>query len=110
MKKETAQKRVNEIQENYRNWLQLQEKLEIFYKDLQHSTELMGSMKAFYFGEDYRRIYNLIEEKKLDIDLETHGEYSVMSEDAIWHALHEHQTLMWKLLRFAVKELDEGGA
>ena len=67
----------------------------------------MEKMKAFYFGKDYRKIYDLIEEKKLDINLETQGEYSVMSEDALWNAVHEHQTLLWKFLKFSVKELDE---
>lgn len=109
MKKETAQKRVNEVQENYRNWLQLQEKLEDFYKDLQHSSELMDKLKAFYFGGEYRKINDLIEEEKAEIDLTTEGEYSVMSEDAVWNAFHDHQTFMWKILRFAVKELDQGG-
>lgn len=107
MKKEAAQNRVDDVQEAYRQWLQLQEKLENSYKDLQESAALMQKMKDFYFGKDYRKIYDLLQENKLNLNLETQGEYSVMSEDAIWNALHEHQTLLWKFLKFAVKELDD---
>ena len=110
MNEETAQNRVNEVQETYRNWLKLQDKLEDLFKDLQHSSELMDKMKAFYFGGEYRKINDLIDEKKAGINLTTTGKYSVMSEDALWNAFYDHQQLMWKLLRFAVKELDEGGA
>lgn len=110
MKKEAAQNRVDEVQEAYCQWLDLQEKLENCYKDLQASAALMQKMKDFYFGEDYRKIYDLLQENKLDLNLETKGEYIVMSEDALWNAFHDHQQHMWKFLRFAVKELDEGGA
>lgn len=110
MNPEDIQNRIDEIQGTYKNWLKTQDSLERLYDELQESSELMAKMKAFYFGEEYRKITDLIEGNKAEIDLTTSGEYTVMSEDALWNAYHDHQQQMWKLLRLAVKELDEGGA
>lgn len=106
MKQEQAQNRINEVQETYRQWLALYEKLEQAHQDFIKSSELMQKMEQFYFGGEYREIYDQME-NGLKLDLTTKGEYSVMSEDALWNAFHDQQSLLWKFLKFAVKELDK---
>ena len=44
------------------------------------------------------------------MDLRTQGEYSVMSEDAIWNALAEQDSLAWQRLRSAMAVLDREAA
>lgn len=106
MTQEQAQNRINEVQETYREWLSLYEKLEQAHQDFIKSNELMQKMEQFYFGGEYREIFEKIE-KGEKLDLTTKGEYSIMSEDTLWNAFHDQQTLLWKFLRIAVKELDK---
>lgn len=104
MTQEQAQNRIKEVQETYKEWLALYEKLEQAHQDFIKSSELMKKMEEFYFDGQYQEISNKIE-NGLSVDLTTAGEYSVMSEDALWNAFHDQQSLLWKQLKFAVKEL-----
>ncbi|WLF84075.1 DUF4298 domain-containing protein [Moraxella sp. ZY210820] len=101
-----AQAKINEIQAIYKQWLELSQKLEQAHQDLVKSTQLMQQLETFYFEGEYSELYEQIE-NGLDVDLTTSGEYSVMSEDTLWNAFHEHQSLLWQNLRFAVKHLDK---
>lgn len=98
--------RIDEIQTAYHEWLLLQEKLEQAQQDWQKSIELMQKMQEFYLDGEYQEIYERIEKGEI-FDLTTQGEYSVMSEDALWNAMHEHDQALWQMLRFAVKYLDK---
>lgn len=106
MTQEQAQNRINEVQETYREWLSVYEKLQQAHQDFIKSNELMEKMEKFYFGGEYREIFEKIENGE-KLDLTTKGEYSIMSEDTLWNAFQDQQTLLWKLLKFAVKELDK---
>ena len=100
-----AQTRIDEIQQLYREWMQWLPKLEAAQSDWQHAAALMQKLSQFYFGGEYNRYYNALA-NGLDVDLRTQGEYSVMSEDALWNAFGEQQTLAWQWLRAAVAALD----
>lgn len=102
----TTQQRIDEIQAIYREWLAVQQKLEQAQQDWHRSAELMAQLEDFYFNGEYQDIYTQIDDG-LEVDLTTQGEYSVMSEDALWNAFHEQQNLLWQQLRFAVKHLDK---
>lgn len=106
MTQEQAQNRINEVQETYREWLTLYEKLEQAHQDFIKSSQLMQKMEQFYFGGEYQEISNQME-NGLQLDLTTAGEYSVMSEDTLWNAFHDQQSLLWKQLKFTVKDLDK---
>lgn len=99
-----AQAKINEIQAIYKQWLELSQKLEQAKQDLAQSTTLMKQLEHFYFEGEYSELHEQIE-NGLDVDLTTSGEYSIMSEDALWNAFHEHQALLWHHLRFAAKHL-----
>ena len=103
----TPQTRINEIQAIYKEWLALQERLQIAKQDLAKSAELMSQLEEFYFDGEYREIFEQIENGE-QIDLTTDGEYSVMSEDALWNAVHDHDSMLWDFMRFCVKHLDKG--
>ncbi|MFA9950427.1 DUF4298 domain-containing protein [Dentiradicibacter hellwigii] len=100
-----AQTRIDEIQQLYREWMQWQPKLQAAQSDWQHAAAIMQKLAQFYFGGEYNRYYNALA-NGLDVDLRTQGEYSVMSEDALWNAFGEQQTLAWQWLRAAVAALD----
>lgn len=100
------QTRINEMQAIYKEWLATQEKLAQAKAELKKSAELMKKLEDFYFEGDWRDIFEAIE-NGADVDLTTDGEYSVMSEDTIWNASHEHQSTLWDFLRFSVKNLDK---
>lgn len=100
------QQRINEIQANYHEWLELQTKIEQLQQDLQRSVELRQNMENFYSNGEYQTIFEAIENGE-KLDLTTSGEYSVMSEDTIWNALHEQDQMLWQLLRFTVNNLDK---
>lgn len=106
MNKPSPQQRIDEVQALYREWLALQPKLEQAQKDWQKSVQLMAQLEDFYLQGEYRDIYEQLE-NGANLDLTTKGEYSVMSEDAIWNAMYEQQQQLWQLLRFAVKHLDK---
>lgn len=101
----TPQQRIDEIQADYQQWLALQKKLKQAEKDWKKSIKLMENMQTFYFEGEFQHYYQQIEQG-LDVNLATDGEYSVMSEDTIWNAMHEQDQALWRMLRFAVKQLD----
>lgn len=104
----TAQTRINEIQAVYKEWLAVHERLETAKQDLAKSAELMGKLEGFYFDGEWRELYEKIENGE-QFDLTTDGEYSVMSEDTIWNAIHDHDSTLWDFMRFCVKHLDKAG-
>ncbi|QMT31927.1 DUF4298 domain-containing protein [Alysiella filiformis] len=99
------QDKINQIQDLYRQWQQLQPKLAQAQQDWQQSCAIMQQLNDFYFDGEYREFYEAIE-NGAKVDLTTQGEYSVMSEDALWNAFHEHQHMAWQRLRSAMAELD----
>lgn len=98
------QKRIDEIQSKYREWCELLPQLEADIARWKHAASLMQDMDEFYTHE-YQACYQAIEEGA-DVDLRTQGEYSIMSEDALWNALGEFHQLAWEYLRSSVNALD----
>ena len=98
------QQRIDKIQAKYKEWCELLPQLEQDAKRWQRAVSLMRDMDAFYTNE-YQAFHQRLEQGE-QADLTTQGEYSVMSEDALWNALGEFQNLAWLYLRLAVKALD----
>lgn len=103
--KSQYQARLDEIQATYREWLALQPELEAAQQTIKQSTLLMKKMYDFYKA-DYRRLYEA-HEAGIPLDLRTKGEYSVLSEDALWNAFHEHDEILWQLLHSSITALHE---
>lgn len=102
---QAMQQRLDEIQALYREWLALQPKLEQARTEWQHSVAIMQKLETFYTNGEYGQLNDAVD-AGADLDLATQGEYSVLSEDALWDALGEQDQQLWALLRFAVKHLD----
>lgn len=99
------QNTLNQAQEAYRTWLALQPKLEDAVQAIKQSAEQMAKLSDFY-ENDYRNLYEA-QEAGANLDLTTQGEYSVLSEDAVWNAMHEHDSNLWSVLRASMNALDE---
>lgn len=99
------QNKINEIQTLYREWLQLQDKLQAAQQDWLRSHEIIQQLSDFYFNGTYADYFQAIEDGA-EVDLRTQGEYSVMSEDTLWNTFHEHQHMAWQRLHTAVAVLD----
>ncbi|PJK14800.1 hypothetical protein CO613_03730 [Lysobacteraceae bacterium NML07-0707] len=102
---ESAQARIDAIQKRYREWTQLVPRLEAAQQDWQRGMDIMRELAQFYFEGEYMRYHEAIE-NGLAVNLHTEGEYSVMSEDALWNAFHEQHSLAWQRLRSAIAVLD----
>lgn len=103
---DAAQKHINKIQALFREWIQLESKLNAANADWQRSMEIMEILSQFYFGDEYQDYIQAIENGE-EIPVHTEGEYSVLSEDALWNAFHEQQNLAWQRLRTALQVLDK---
>lgn len=101
---EKAQRRIDEIQSLYREWLRLLPKLEAAQDEWRKAAEIVRKLDGFYSGE-YNRYYTEIE-NGLPVSLETEGEYSIMSQDALYDAFGDHYRLSWEWMRLAVASLD----
>lgn len=99
------QTEIQRIQNLYGEWVKLHEKLVAAEQDWQRSQALMRELHDFYFNGKYMQ-YNEAIENGAEVHIDTQGEYSVMSEDALWNAFHENQQLAWSRLRAAVDVLD----
>lgn len=101
------QKRIDEIQELYRQWNELFIELEKGEEQWEKGRILINKMERFYFDGEYSEYLSSIEEREVRIDFRTGGEYSIMSEDALWTAFCEHRELAWRRLRSTLKVLDK---
>lgn len=101
---EEAQRRIDEIQSLYREWLRLLPKLEAAQDEWRKAAEIVRKLDGFYSGE-YNRYYTEIE-NGLPVSQETEGEYSIMSQDALYDAFGDHYRLSWEWMRLAVASLD----
>lgn len=102
------QERIHAIQRLYREWTLLVPQLEAAQAQWQRGAEIMAELERFYFGGEFSQYQGALE-KGLELELHTQGEYSVMSEDALWNASAELQALAWQRLRSAVAVLDREG-
>lgn len=101
---EEAQRRIDEIQSLYREWLRRLPELEAAQDEWRKAAEIVRKLDGFYSGE-YNRYYTEIE-NGLPVSLETEGEYSIMSQDALYDAFGDHYRLSWEWMRLAVASLD----
>lgn len=101
----TMQQQIDHIQSLYREWLSLEKRLEAAQKDWQRSREVMRELEQFYFEGRYQEFHSRIENGEA-VDLHTGGEYSVMSEDALWNAFHDFTGLAWERVHTGIAVLD----
>lgn len=104
-KQKTYQAELDRVQTLYREWTQLLPELEADAERWQQAAYLIKELHTFYAGGTYRELYEA-EENGMPLNTKTQGEYSVLSEDAVWDALHDFRDLAWRRLRGTVHDLD----
>lgn len=98
------QQRIDDIQEKYRKWCELLPELEADAARWQQAAALMREMQDFYAAE-YLDIHHAME-NGVQLNLTTQGEYSIMSEDALWNAYSDFQRIAWQRLHSAANALN----
>ena len=91
MNADTAQQTLDHAQALYRRWLELLPRLEAAQREWQQAEAVMTELDAFY-ARDYLPLRDA-EAAGLPLSLHTAGEYSVLSEDAIFDALGDRHRL-----------------
>ena len=102
------QNQIPHFQSLYREYLALQAQDEALFANLKRRQELIGQLKQFYFDGKWREYYEAIE-NGAEIDLTTQGEYSIMSQDALWDAFCDERDFYEALLAMAQERLNNNG-
>lgn len=92
MKKEDIQK----MQDLYNQWMALLPELERGIEQWKKASELLAPLSDFYSSPEWRELHDNFNEP-----LDTKGNYSVLSEDALWNAFSEQQQLATEWLKLA---------
>lgn len=77
------QQKIQKVQDHYNRLVELQQSLEKSIADWQESVVLMKKLEDFYFTPSWIELYSATETFNID----TKGNYSVLSEDAVWNVL-----------------------
>ncbi|MCU0108134.1 DUF4298 domain-containing protein, partial [Rodentibacter caecimuris] len=96
------QQEIQKAQDSYGRLLELQKELAQSLKYWEEATKLVQELEEFYHQPTWLDLH--YSSKKYTLD--TKGNYSVLSEDAIWNALWEQQNLEEKLVEIIKPILD----
>lgn len=102
-----SQKITQTIEEMQFLYAQCQEavgQLQRAQQEWQEGLAKLDSLAQFYFSDQW---LDWQAKPELWQEIDTQGQYSVMSEDAIWNLLHEQRQLAIRWLRLAVEVLEK---
>lgn len=94
MKKEEIQK----MQDLYNDWVALLPELEKGIEQWKQAMALLEPLSEFYSSPKWQELYDTFNEP-----LDTKGNYSILSEDALWNALTEQHQLAIEWLKLSTK-------
>lgn len=84
---------IQQMQDNYARLVELLPELEKSLSQWQESYQLIQQLNLFYHSPLWLELYDNAD----NIQLETNGNYSVLSQDAIWNAVTEQYHLTEEL-------------
>lgn len=87
---------IQKMQDYYNEWITLLPELEKALTQWKKATELLTPLNEFYFSPQWQELHQNFNET-----LETEGNYSILSEDALWNAFHEHRRLAMEWLKLS---------
>ncbi|OOF62066.1 DUF4298 domain-containing protein [Rodentibacter pneumotropicus] len=96
------QQKIQKAQDSYGRLLELQKELAQSLKYWEEATKLVQELEEFYHQPTWLDLHYSSQKYTLD----TKGNYSVLSEDAIWNALWEQRNLEEKLVEIIKPILD----
>lgn len=94
-----AQK-VQQFQDLYNQWCELAPLLEKSLDQWKQAEALLKPLSDFYGSEQWQELYDNFKEP-----LDTQGNYSILSEDALWNAFHEQRQLALEWLKVITESL-----
>lgn len=80
------------LQDHYNQWMKLAPELAESLAKWQQAETLLKPLSEFYGSEKWRELYDSFTEQ-----LDTQGNYSILSEDALWNAFSDHREMYDKL-------------
>lgn len=95
---------IEEMQFLYAQCQEVVEQLQRAQQEWQEGLAKLDSLAQFYFSDQW---LDWQAKPELWQEIDTQGQYSVMSEDAIWNLLHEQRQLAIRWLRLAVEVLEK---
>lgn len=95
---------IEEMQFLYAQCQEVVEQLQRAQQEWQEGLAKLDSLAQFYFSDQW---LDWQAKPELWQGIDTQGQYSVMSEDAIWNLLHEQRQLAIRWLRLAVEVLEK---
>lgn len=87
------QEHIQQMQDNYGKLVKLLPELEKSLSQWQESYQLIQQLNQFYHSSLWLELYDNAD----NIQIETNGNYSVLSQDAIWNAVTEQYSLAKQL-------------
>lgn len=96
---------VQHIQDLYGQWVKLLPQLQAAQQEWRHAQHIIRTLSQYYDGGTYLQHMQAWEDSE-GVTFDTDGNYSVLSEDALWDAFDENRALAWQWLRMAIQVLD----
>lgn len=90
------------LQDHYNQWCKLLPELEKSLEQWKKAQELLTPLSTFYGSETWRSLFDSFDEP-----LDTQGNYSILSEDALWNALTEHHELCEEMSALLIQNNNE---
>ncbi|MCK3655607.1 hypothetical protein A4G19_07545 [Pasteurellaceae bacterium Macca] len=93
--------KIQALQDDYNEWCALVPILEQSFAQWQRAGELAQRLARFYTTPEWLELH-----ENFNQELDTQGNFSILSEDGLWNSLDEQRQRTMKLLKLAVKLLD----
>ena len=94
------QQDVQKLQDLYNQWCELAPQLEKSLEQWKQAESLLKPLSDFYGSEQWHELYD-----NFNGELDTQGNYSILSEDALWNAFHEQRQLALEWLKTITESL-----
>lgn len=91
---------VQKMQDLYNQWVALLPELEQSLEKWKQAETLLAPLSEFYGSEEWRELYD-----NFSAPLDTQGNYSVLSEDALWNAFNDQHQLALEWLKLVTAHL-----
>lgn len=91
---------LQQLQDRYNQWCQLLPTLEQSLEQWKQAEALLKPLIEFYGSDAWRHLYD-----HFDGPLNCQGNYSILSEDALWNALTEYHELCEEMAEQVVRPL-----
>lgn len=99
------QDEINRVQALYREWTQLLPQLQADLARYKRAANLVAQLEAFYTDGSYMALMEA-EQQGAMFNTQTAGEYSILSEEAVFNALGDFHHITLQRLKSAVAALD----